>query len=242
MVGLAGMVGADAGLNGEMGGCRKRVHAGSGARFWWPSGAASPPYWGATIERARGDEGGSAESADYRRRRGGDAGLGLSREEFIGDRDWYASYDYLKVQQPLGADARMWGFRAAPGASGRGGVVLREAGRSDFSARDRSLVREAHAAIAPQVGRGLAGAVEPSPRGLTPRVRRVLACLLEGDGDKQVAGRLGIGVHTVNQHTKVIYRHFVVRSRPELLARWVRRGWGGGCPWADDDGPAGEAG
>ncbi len=56
-------------------------------------------------------------------------------------------------------------------------------------------------------------------------MRQVLACLLEGDGDKQIAARLRLSLHTVNEYTKVIFRHFGVRSRPELLTRWVRRKW-----------------
>jgi hypothetical protein len=38
--------------------------------------------------------------------------------------------------------------------------------------------------------------------------------------------------HTVNEHTKAIYRHFRARSRAELLARWIRRGRGGQFPWS----------
>ena len=61
----------------------------------------------------------------------------------------------------------------------------------------------------------------------------MLRCLLEGDSDKQVAARLRLSPATVNEYTKRIYRHFRVTSRAELLARWVRRGWGAG-PWAAD--------
>ena len=56
---------------------------------------------------------------------------------------------------------------------------------------------------------------------------------LEGDTDKQAAARLGLTRHTVNQYAKLLFRHFGVRSRAELLARWVRRGWGGRFAWAD---------
>ena len=70
---------------------------------------------------------------------------------------------------------------------------------------------------------------------MTPRVRQVLQCLLEGDSDKQIACRLSISRFTVNQYTKIIYGHFGVQSRTELLARWVRRGWGGRFPWAEPE-------
>jgi DNA-binding NarL/FixJ family response regulator len=83
------------------------------------------------------------------------------------------------------------------------------------------------------MGGPLARFTDPSPYELPPRARQVLACLLEGDGDKQVAARLAISGHTVNQYAKAIFQHFGVRSRAELLARWIRRGWGNTFPWVD---------
>jgi DNA-binding CsgD family transcriptional regulator len=74
---------------------------------------------------------------------------------------------------------------------------------------------------------------EPSPAALPPRVRQMLKCLLEGDGDKQAAVRLKLSRYTVNEYTKQIYRRFGVQGRAELLARWVKRGWGARCAWAD---------
>jgi DNA-binding NarL/FixJ family response regulator len=68
---------------------------------------------------------------------------------------------------------------------------------------------------------------------LSPRLRQVLRCLLEGDADKHVAARLCLTRNTVNQYAKVLFRHFGVRSRAKLLARWARRGWGGRFAWAD---------
>jgi DNA-binding CsgD family transcriptional regulator len=109
----------------------------------------------------------------------------------------------------------------------------RVVGRPDFTAREKAVVREAAAIVAPLVGGPLGRYQDASPAELAPRARQVLRFLLEGDGDKQIVARLGISPHTVNQHTKEIYKHFGVRARPELLARWVRRGWGGGFAWAD---------
>jgi DNA-binding CsgD family transcriptional regulator len=54
-----------------------------------------------------------------------------------------------------------------------------------------------------------------------------------GDGDKQAAVRLKLSRYTVNEYTKQIYRHFGVQGRAELLARWVKRGRGARCAWAD---------
>lgn len=87
--------------------------------------------------------------------------------------------------------------------------------------------------VTPFLGGPLARFDEPVPGDLAPLARRVLRCFLEGDTDKQVAQRLGLTRHTVNGYAKVIFRHFGVGSRAELLARWVRRGWGNRFAWAD---------
>jgi DNA-binding CsgD family transcriptional regulator len=74
------------------------------------------------------------------------------------------------------------------------------------------------------------------PRWACRPARQILACLLEGDGDKQVATRLNISRFTVNQYTKMIFQHFGVQSRPELLARWIRRGHRLPFTWAEERG------
>src|SRR5262249_13179805 len=59
--------------------------------------------------------------------------------------------------------------------------------------------------------------------GLSPRERQVLELLLAGHGEKRVAGTLGISPHTAHQYVKVLYAHFGVHSRAELLAHVLRR-------------------
>lgn len=143
------------------------------------------------------------------------------------------------IQKTFRADHILWCFRQIPGARAGecSGIILnRRAGAPNFGPRDRSIVREAHAALSPLIGGPLARYADPSPLDLSPRARQVLACMLEGDGDKQIALRMALSTHTVNQYAKAIYRHFRVQSRPQLLARWVRRGWGP-RPWAGPEGP-----
>jgi DNA-binding CsgD family transcriptional regulator len=162
-------------------------------------------------------------------------GLCLSRTDLVSEADWRRAEDYLMLFREIRADATLVCFRAVPAASDEFSEIfmVRGIGERDFSARAKAQVAEAHAILAPLLGASLARFQEPSPSDLPLRVRQMLRCLLEGDSDKQAAARLGLGRHTVNQYTKVIFAHFRVGSRAELLARWIRRGWSNKCAWAD---------
>jgi len=177
----------------------------------------------------------------YLAARGRGAGPSLTRADLVSDADWYGSRFYQDYQAPSGADAILYCIFRQPGGDGRGvGLVLiRPLGEKDFLPRDRTVVQAVAAEVTALIGGPLAQLDEPSPAALPPRLRQVLRCLLEGDADKQVAARLGLTRHTVNQYTKTIFRHFGVGSRAELLARWVRRGWGGRFAWAEDSGTLG---
>jgi DNA-binding CsgD family transcriptional regulator len=69
-------------------------------------------------------------------------------------------------------------------------------------------------------GQRLAGRPPVNP--LTPRQREVLGWLLKGDGERQIAHRLGISRHTANDHVKAIHRKLNASSRGELMAKFVR--------------------
>ena len=56
---------------------------------------------------------------------------------------------------------------------------------------------------------------------LSPRERDTVALLLEGLADKEIATRLGISAHTVNQYTKSIYTRLGVHSRAGLCGLFL---------------------
>jgi DNA-binding CsgD family transcriptional regulator len=163
-------------------------------------------------------------------------GVALTRSDMAGDREWYRCLEYDAVYRTLGIDHNVWCFRSIgkSGNEANGSFIGRAAGRPDFTGRQKAIVAEGYALLAPLVGGALARFAEPSPAALSPRLRQVLRCILEGDGDKQIAARLTISPHTVNQYVKAIFQHFGVQSRAELMARWVRRGWAGGFAWAEE--------
>lgn len=160
----------------------------------------------------------------------------IPRRAVVPDAVWYQSDDYHRSAEAMGTDAHLYCFEPIAGTGGdevSGVILMRAAGEPDFGRRERVVVREAHAAIAALVGGPLARLSDPSPSALPPRARAVLRCLLEGDSDKQIAARLGVSRNVVNQAAKLVFRHFNAGSRAELLARWVRRGYGNRFPWAD---------
>ncbi len=163
-------------------------------------------------------------------------GVVLPRVELVPDREWYSSFYYQGVHRTLGADAPLICIRPIPNSRDDycGLYLLRALKERDYNGRQRAIAAEAMALVTPLIGGPLARFHEPAAADLTPRLRQVLRRLLEGDSDKQIAARLRISPYTVNQYTKAVYRHFGVSARSELLARWVRRGWGGRFAWANE--------
>ncbi|OJW23059.1 MAG: hypothetical protein BGO49_28425 [Planctomycetales bacterium 71-10] len=230
---LARMVDADLGSSGETVG-----HAGGplrsvGVANWGFDHFTSPKVHGAVFAQVLEDplcydlvERWNAEQAR-------EDGAASTRRKLVEDREWYASTGDDLIHRPLGVDHVVACWRTTPGDVRIGTTLFRGRGRRDFDGREVAIVREAHAVLASLVGGPLARFEDPSPRGLPPHMRRVLACLLEGDGDKQVAARLGLSAYSVNQYTKGLYRHFGVRSRAELLARWLRRAYPDPPSWLE---------
>jgi two-component system response regulator FixJ len=62
---------------------------------------------------------------------------------------------------------------------------------------------------------------------LTAREREVLALLIEGHANKEIAARLGIHPKTVERHRASVMVKMQARSLAELVARAVRNGIGG---------------
>jgi DNA-binding CsgD family transcriptional regulator len=225
VAGLCRLTGAGMGVAAEMGDCTRGPRRDLGTATWGWENGFDRPTWLRMLAEFRHDPLYNPIMNHYIPRLPRADGDCLTRAMMIRDADWYRSPYYQLLQRTIGADATLICFRAVAGADDEDSEVFpgRAVGEPDFSARDRAIVREAHAAVGPLVGGAPARFRDPAPSDLPPRTRQVLACLLEGDSDKQVAALLRISPATVNGHTKVIYRHFDVEARSELLARWIRR-------------------
>jgi DNA-binding CsgD family transcriptional regulator len=58
-------------------------------------------------------------------------------------------------------------------------------------------------------------------RGLTPRERSVVALVVSGAGNVEIAAELGIARTTVRNHMSRILRKFGVRTRAQLIATYL---------------------
>jgi DNA-binding CsgD family transcriptional regulator len=147
------------------------------------------------------------------------------REQLVGDAEWYRSAEFQDMHRLLELDDLL--------VSGRvtntdplclfGLVLFRPLGAKRHGERERRLVHLFHHELARYVGTALALEHGGAPA-LSPRLQQTLECLLEGDGEKQVAARLGLSRHTVHEYVGQLYRRFGVCSRPELLALCLRVG------------------
>lgn len=151
------------------------------------------------------------------------------RRSLLPDAEWYGSAFFADWLRPNRVDDGLFsGHRTAAGGMHLLNPV-RAAGDRPFAARDARLLHLLQDELVPHLGRSLMPAGDPySPTRLPPRVRQVLDALLDGDGEKQVAARLGLRRPTVHQYVVALYRHYRVTSRAELLARVLRRTRPGG--------------
>jgi DNA-binding CsgD family transcriptional regulator len=102
-------------------------------------------------------------------------------------------------------------------------MIDRPHGAPPFGRREIALLKLLHDEIAPLVGVRLATEAHLCRSGLSRRLRETLSLLLEGYSEKQVASELRLGIRTVHDYVTMLYEHFHVTSRAELLAYFIRR-------------------
>jgi DNA-binding CsgD family transcriptional regulator len=147
-----------------------------------------------------------------------------ARRQLVSDTAWYRSVAWCDYHRPARIDDRLTSvFQVSDNGLSSVITVHRAAGERGFSPRELRLLSFFHGELGPLVGRSLVSATESSLSKLTPRVRQTLACLIEGDSEKQAAARLGVSPATIHQYVTTLYRHFGVRSRAQLLALVFKR-------------------
>ena len=92
-----------------------------------------------------------------------------------------------------------------------------------FGPREVALLKLLHDEIAPLVGVRLATEEHVSRDGLSKRLRETLSLLLKGYSEKQITAELRLAPRTIHDYVTMLYEHFRVSSRAELLAYFIRR-------------------
>jgi DNA-binding CsgD family transcriptional regulator len=169
-----------------------------------------------------------------------------SRSQLVSSTEWYRSSSFNEYRKACGVDHCLTSVcRVSAGGVVNVITIHRTIGERDFSPREVRLLEFFHGELRPLIGRQLVSAAEPSPRTLSRRLRQTLACLAEGDSEKQVAARLGISATTVHQYVTDLYRRFRVQSRSQLLAHVLRRSrrpdWAQSLGATQSERPAGPA-
>jgi DNA-binding CsgD family transcriptional regulator len=147
-----------------------------------------------------------------------------TRRQLVPDIVWYRSASWGQYRRAAGIDHSLVSvFRISDDGATSVIALNREFGDRDFSPREQRLLNFFHAEIGRLIRGPLASDTEPGFDQLAPRLRQTLACLLDGNSEKQVAVRLGLSPATVHQYVTALYRRFGVRSRAQLLAYVLKR-------------------
>lgn len=101
-------------------------------------------------------------------------------------------------------------------------TYFRELGKPEFDADDCALVHLVLGHVGWMRPRVTESIPPKSFVGLTHRQRTVMLLLLEGHSRKEIASKLGVSLHTVNDHCKEIYSRFAVNSATELAAKFLK--------------------
>lgn len=148
----------------------------------------------------------------------------LSRNQIWGRNTWHRSHTFNEIHRECGIDDYV--ISICPTNIPRRCTTLwlhKGVGSKDFTEREQGIVSLIHMIINDEIGTYLAAADEPKISSLTTRRLEVLAQLIKGDSEKQIAFDLGLARGTIHDHILAIYRHFEVSSRGELLAKFIGR-------------------
>lgn len=146
----------------------------------------------------------------------------VTRAAVWSDESWYSAGVFQDTIRTLGLDQFLVCVRYFSADSWSHMTVFRAAGQPDFSERDRHLIEVALTSTEWMSPRAVETLPPEAFVGLTHRQRTVMLLLLEGLARKEIAVRLQITLHTVNDHVKALYDRFSVTSATELAARFLQ--------------------
>lgn len=147
-----------------------------------------------------------------------------ARSDVADDAAYHAAPHYFDFRKRMDCDDYVVSIRLVDVPRRPEAITVdRPHGAARFGPREVALLKLLHDEIAPLIGVRLATEAHLCRDGLGRRLRQTLSLLLEGLGEKQVARELGLSARTVHSYVTLLYKHFAVSSRAELLAYFIRR-------------------
>jgi DNA-binding CsgD family transcriptional regulator len=147
------------------------------------------------------------------------------RETLIEDGQWYQSECWNEIAKPAGTDDVLvcW-QRRYPSGRVRGLALQRDRHDGRLTIRQRNIFHLFNVELYRLWSEGRIDQSAPlATPSLSPRQGQLLNLLLEGKSVKETAACMGIAYRTTEDYVKALYRRFEVRSRAELLAKFIRR-------------------
>jgi DNA-binding CsgD family transcriptional regulator len=153
-----------------------------------------------------------------------DGWVTATRNQVASEAAYHAAPHYLNFRKSIDCDDYVVSIRLVDLPRRAEAISIdRPHGAAPFGPRDVAVLKLLHDEIAPLVGVRLATEEHLSRDGLSKRLRETLSLLLDGRSEKEVARQLNLGVRTVHDYVTMLYTHFEVTSRAELLAYFIRR-------------------
>jgi DNA-binding NarL/FixJ family response regulator len=147
-----------------------------------------------------------------------------ARDQFTTAADYHAEQSYTNFRRQLGCDDYVVSLRIVDVPRRPEAITIdRPHGAPAFDQREVELLRLLHDEITPLIGVRLATEEQLCRDGLSKRLNETLTLLLQGRSEKEVASALKLSTRTVHDYVTMLYEHFHVSSRAELLAYFIRR-------------------
>jgi DNA-binding CsgD family transcriptional regulator len=147
-----------------------------------------------------------------------------ARDQFTSAAEYHPSQSYANFRNQIGCDDYLISIRIVDVPRRPEAINIdRPLHAPRFGPREDELLRLLHDEIAPLIGVRLATEEHLCRDGLSRRLAETLTLLLEGRSEKEVASALSLSARTVHDYVTMLYAHFDVSSRAELLAYFIRR-------------------
>ncbi len=146
------------------------------------------------------------------------------RVQMVDDQSWYSDQHTKLYRQDWLDDCiySIYPIKHEQEENVISGIGLhRRWGRDPFTAREARIVHIITSEVNWLHHQAVPGNRGDGAQTLPPRLRPILALLMDGQSRKRIALHLGLSIHTVGDYIKEIYKHFKVNGRVKLLRHFM---------------------